>query len=93
VLLASAPGIRSTGVRHDAVNGFTHAEEAAAGMSSVVPFMLEDRLRAAGGKFESSGVFARHVTVDGCADHWSEPGIFDWRGRSEADRHSPAPPH
>ena len=34
-------------------------------MTSVVPFMLEDRLREAGGKFESSGVLARRVAVDG----------------------------
>jgi len=47
------------------VNGFTYAEEAAAAMASVVPFLPEDRRRAAGGKFESSGVFARHVAVDG----------------------------
>ena len=47
------------------VNGITNAGEAAAGMSSVVPFMLEDRLRTAGGKFESSRVCARHVGVEG----------------------------
>ena len=47
------------------VNGFTNAEESAAGMTSVVPFMLEDRLRAGGGRFESSGVSARHMAVDG----------------------------
>lgn len=47
------------------VNGFTNLEEAAAGMKSVVPFLLEDRLRALGGRFESSGVFQRHVAVDG----------------------------
>lgn len=47
------------------VNGFTNAEEAAAGMTRVVPFLLEDRLRAAGGRFEGGGVFARHVVVDG----------------------------
>jgi len=47
------------------VNVFANAEEAAAGMNSVVPFLPEDRLHATGGKFESSGVFARHVAVDG----------------------------
>lgn len=47
------------------VNGFTNAEEAAAGMTRVVPYLLEDRLRAAGGRFENAGVFARHVVVDG----------------------------
>jgi putative intracellular protease/amidase len=47
------------------VNGFTNLEEAAAGMKSVLPFLLEDRLRALGGRFESAGVFQRHVAVDG----------------------------
>lgn len=32
------------------INGFTKLEEAAAGMKSVVPFLLEDRLRALGGR-------------------------------------------
>lgn len=47
------------------VNGFTNAEEAAAGMTRVVPFLLEDRLRAVGGRFEGGGVFSRYVVVDG----------------------------
>lgn len=47
------------------VNGFTNAEEAAAGLARAVPFLLEDRLRAAGGRFESGGVFGRYVVVDG----------------------------
>lgn len=34
-------------------------------MTPVVPVLLEDRLRAAGGRFENAGVFARHVVVDG----------------------------
>jgi len=47
------------------VNAFTNQEEAAAGMSRVVPFLLEDRLRALGGRFEAAGVFQTHVAVDG----------------------------
>jgi len=34
-------------------------------MNSVVSFLPEDRWHATGGKFESAGVFARHVAVDG----------------------------
>jgi putative intracellular protease/amidase len=45
--------------------GFTNAEEAAAGKTRVTPFLLGDRLRAAGGRFEGGGVFARHVVLDG----------------------------
>jgi putative intracellular protease/amidase len=47
------------------VNGFTDAEEAAAGMTSVVPFLLETRLRELGGRFESAGVFAPFAVRDG----------------------------
>ena len=46
------------------VNGFTNAEERAANMTAVVPFLLEDRLRQAGGIFESGGVFQRFVVED-----------------------------
>lgn len=39
-----------TGLR---VNAFTNAEEEAAGLTSVVPFLLETRLRSLGAQFES----------------------------------------
>ena len=34
------------------VNGFTNSEEDGVGLSRVVPFLLEDRLKALGGRFE-----------------------------------------
>lgn len=46
------------------VNGFTNAEERAAGMTDVVPFLLEDGLRQAGGRFESGGVFQNFMVED-----------------------------
>jgi putative intracellular protease/amidase len=46
------------------VNSFTNAEERAAGMSDIVPFLLEDRLRQLGGKFESGAVFQQFVVED-----------------------------
>ena len=59
------------------INGFTNAEERAAGMTSVVPFLLEDRLRSAGGRFESAGVFARHLAVDGTLVTGQNPASAD----------------
>lgn len=47
------------------VNGFTNAEESAAGMTGVVPFLLETRLRELGGRFENAGVFAAFAVRDG----------------------------
>jgi putative intracellular protease/amidase len=46
------------------VNGFTNAEERAAGMTHVVPFLLEDSLRQAGGRFEAGGVFQNFMVED-----------------------------
>ena len=47
------------------VNAFTDAEEAAAGLTDVVPFALESRLRELGGKFEGAANWAPFVVVDG----------------------------
>lgn len=46
------------------VNSFTNAEERAAGMNDVVPFLLEDRLRELGGEFASGGVFQQFMVED-----------------------------
>jgi putative intracellular protease/amidase len=47
------------------VTGFTNAEENAVGLSAVVPFMLESRLRELGGVFESGGDWQAHAVQDG----------------------------
>jgi putative intracellular protease/amidase len=47
------------------VNGFTNEEEAAVKMDKVVPFSLEDKLKERGGKYEKSGEWQQHVTIDG----------------------------
>jgi putative intracellular protease/amidase len=47
------------------VTGFTDAEEKAVGLDHVVPFMLESRLRALGGVFESGANFTPHAVQDG----------------------------
>ncbi len=47
------------------VTGFTNGEEMLAQLQTVVPFLLEDRLRAAGGKFEHAlAPGACHVVRD-----------------------------
>ncbi|PWS36395.1 glutamine amidotransferase [Falsiroseomonas bella] len=47
------------------VNGFTDSEEAAAGLTDVVPFLLESRLRELGGRFEGGADFAPYAVRDG----------------------------
>ncbi|WP_119168982.1 type 1 glutamine amidotransferase domain-containing protein [Algihabitans albus] len=48
------------------VNGFTDAEEEAVGLTEVVPFLLESKLRALGGLFEGNAeTFQAHAVRDG----------------------------
>lgn len=76
-LLSAKKGDGTFWIAGRRVNGFTNDEERAAGMTNVVPFLLEDRLRAAGGRFESSGVFRRHVSVDGMLVTGQNPASAD----------------
>lgn len=46
------------------VNGFSNEEEQAVKLDQVVPFLLEDKLRARGGIYEKSGVWQQHLTID-----------------------------
>jgi putative intracellular protease/amidase len=46
------------------VNAFTNEEEIAVKLENVVPFMLEATLIERGAKFEKSGMWQAHVTVD-----------------------------
>lgn len=47
------------------VSGFTNTEEEAVGLTTVVPFLLEDRLRNLGGRFESGPDFQPFAVRDG----------------------------
>lgn len=47
------------------VSAFTNAEEEAAGLTSVVPFLLETRLRELGGQYESGPDFQPFAVADG----------------------------
>ncbi|MFV0565830.1 MAG: type 1 glutamine amidotransferase domain-containing protein [Flavobacteriaceae bacterium] len=46
------------------VNAFTNEEEIAVKLENVVPFMLETKLIERGAKFEKSGLWQKHITVD-----------------------------
>jgi putative intracellular protease/amidase len=47
------------------LTGFTNSEEAAVGLSDIVPFLLEDRLQERGARFLKADDFTPHVVVDG----------------------------
>ena len=52
-------------VKGKRVTGFTNAEEEAVGLSVVVPFLLENRLKERGGIYSKSANWAPYVQVDG----------------------------
>jgi putative intracellular protease/amidase len=47
------------------VTGFTNTEEAAVGLTDVVPFLVEDMLESNGGIYEKGADWGPHVVVDG----------------------------
>lgn len=47
------------------VTGFTNSEEAAVGLTEVVPYLVEDVLKKRGGSFSSGGDWQVHVIQDG----------------------------
>ena len=52
-------------VKGKRVTGFTNAEEEAVGLTAVVPFLLEDRLKERGGVYSNCANWAPCVQVDG----------------------------
>ena len=52
-------------VRGKNVTGFTNSEEAAAGLTKVVPFLVEDMLMAHGGLYTKQADWQPHVVTDG----------------------------
>ncbi len=61
---ASAPDGQPL-VKGRKVTGFTNAEEEAVGLTKIVPFLLEDELKAQGADFSEGGAFKSHVVRDG----------------------------
>lgn len=52
-------------VQDKAVTGFTNTEEAAVGLTDVVPFLVEDMLTKNGGKYSKGADWNPHVVTDG----------------------------
>ena len=52
-------------VKDRKVTGFTNTEEAAVQLTEIVPFLLEDELKAKGGIYSKSGDWASYVVKDG----------------------------
>jgi putative intracellular protease/amidase len=52
-------------VKGKVVTGFADSEEAAVGLTNVVPFLVEDALRADGGKYSKGADWADHSVTDG----------------------------
>ncbi len=52
-------------VKGKRVTGFTNAEEEAVGLTAVVPFLLEDRLKERGGIYSKAANWTPYVQVDG----------------------------
>jgi putative intracellular protease/amidase len=52
-------------VKGKKVTGFTNTEEEAVGLTKVVPFLVEDELKALGGKFSKTADWQPYVLTDG----------------------------
>ncbi|MEO8001060.1 MAG: type 1 glutamine amidotransferase domain-containing protein [Arenimonas sp.] len=73
VAVCHAPGVLrhakspdgSSVVKGKKVTGFTNTEEAAVGLSKVVPFLVEDMLVDNGGHYSKAGDWKPYVVVDG----------------------------
>ena len=56
------------------VTGFSNSEEAAVGLTEVVPFLVEDMLGDKGGKYSAGEDWAPHVLQDGLLITGQNPG-------------------
>src|ERR1035437_5562040 len=52
-------------VKSKRMTGFSNTEEEAVGLTAVVPFLLEDRLKERGGVYRKGANWAPYVKVDG----------------------------
>lgn len=52
-------------VKGRSVTGFTNTEEAAVGLTDVVPFLVEDMLKSHGGNYSKKGDWASYAITDG----------------------------
>jgi putative intracellular protease/amidase len=81
-LVCHAPGVlrhvkRADGkplVEGKRVTGFTNTEEEGVGLTNVVPFLVEDELKAKGGLYSKGADWASYVVADGLLITGQNPG-------------------
>ena len=56
--------------------GFTNAEEGGVGLTKIVPFLVEDMLKAKGGNYQKGGDRASFVVTDGKLATGQNPASF-----------------
>jgi len=64
-------------VRGKRVTGFSNSEEAAVALTDVVPFLVEDMLKAHGGVYSRAADWHSHVEVDGLLVTGQNPASSD----------------
>ncbi len=69
-------------VRDKPVTGFTNSEEAAVGLTDVVPFLVEDMLKKNGARYSKGPDWQSHVVVAGNLITGQNPGVVGSRGQS-----------
>lgn len=84
-LVCHAPGVLrhvkakdgSAMVKGKNVTGFTNSEEAAVGLTDVVPFLVEDMLKANGANYSKAGDWQPYVVTDGLLITGQNPASSD----------------
>ncbi len=73
------------------MTGFTNSEEAAVGLTEIVPFLVEDELKAKGGIYSKTVDWAPYAVTDGLLITGQKPGFVVLRCRrsDEGTRRSP----
>lgn len=56
------------------MTGFTNTEEEAVGLTNVVPFLVEDELKAKGGVYSKGDDWSSYVVTDGLLITGQNPG-------------------
>ena len=69
-------------VEGKAVTGFSNSEEEAVGLTKVVPFLVEDMLKAKGGQYSKAADWQSHVQVDGLLVTGQNPGSSEAAARA-----------
>ncbi len=82
---AKAPDGESL-VKGKRVTGFANTEEAAAGLTEVVPFLVEDALKANGGRYSKAEDWAPHAVVDGNLITGQNPASSEATARALLER-------